>query len=165
MHILESQNLTASHHSKGDSVTVQLIRRQITVETLQMRAVLVVAPGKRIPYHVRHFLDKLPGSVLGIVYGEIDGTLDHRVEFVVERLGDVVLESRQHRLVVDGALLRGEDAIARQGVLHGADEDREQREIRLGAVLQLILEDLHDRGDAPDREQGPVPVMKARHVA
>lgn len=130
-----------------------------------MRAVLVVAPGKRVPYHVRYLLDEFSGGVLGVIYGKIDGALDHRVEFGIERLGDVVLDSRQHRLVVDGALLRGEDAIARQGVLDGADEDREQREIRLGAVLQLILEDLHDRGDAPDREQGPVPVMKARHVA
>lgn len=130
-----------------------------------MRPVFVVTSGKRVPYHVRDLLDELPGGVFGVVYGKINGALDYRVELSIERLGDVILDGRQYRLIVNGVLLLAEGVIARQRVLDGADEDREQREIRLGAVLQLILEDLHDRGDAPDREEGPVPVMKARHVA
>lgn len=83
---------------------------------------------------------------------------------MIERLGDVELEGRQLGLVVDD-LLAVERAVARERILNGADEDGEEREIWLGVVLQLVLEDAHDRGDALDGKKRALELAEGSHRA
>jgi len=94
MYIFESQDLAASYYSERNTVAVQLVCRQVTIEALQMRAVLVITSGERIPDYIRHLLHEFSSGIFSVVDSEIDGALDHCVELGVECFGDVVFNGR-----------------------------------------------------------------------
>lgn len=166
MHVVEPQHLAPGHHRERETKTVQLVTRQITVQTLQVRPVLVVAPRQGVPDHIRHSSDQFPRRVLAAVDRKIHGVLDDVVELCVHGLGVAELQRWKLGIVVDDVGIVGDEIpTAREGILHGTDENGEQGQIGLGAVLQLVLEDLDDRGDAGDGEEALVLLEEAHHGA
>lgn len=147
------------------------LTRQVAVQALQVRAILVVAPGQRVPNDVGHPLHQLPAGV-AVAFVELQrvhAALDQRVELGVERLDDVQLDvgQPQRHLVevqVHVAAGRGRGRRRRVGhvdgrrphaghrVLDGAGHQGQQQQVRF-AFLQLAAEHGQHGGYVAHREQ------------
>lgn len=98
MNPMNLQKLTRRHDGEGHAEAVQLVARQVAVDGLQVRPVLVLRLGQRVPDDVGHVFDQLPDDVRTRVRGrrvgqevDIAVAFDHRLELLMQGLHQVPL--------------------------------------------------------------------------